>query len=305
MSLLQKKYFEQAGYSVTLSRDVDRYVDNNEKADQANTVKADLYIANHINSFSTSSPNGAEVYCQVNPSYSAKSREVAQKAVANISTMFYNRGVKTKTQDEGRDWFCVLRETRMPAVLVEHCFISNSGDLAKLNDASHVDTMAKAVVKAVCDTMLNPPVDPLVDPPVDLPLDTDYTYPTESKRLTQKFSTDHTALDIASGLCSPIYAFADGTVSFTNAYSGSWLPGSVEDTEEMRRSMKSMGNMISINYNNPDASKVSGAYARTVYMHMKEDALVKAGTLVKKGQVVGYMGSTRRSSGTHLHLIDS
>ncbi len=115
-----------------------------------------MYIANHINSFSTSSPNGVEVYCQVNPNFTAKSRAVAQNAVANLSTMFNSRGVKTRAQDDGRDWYCVLRETDMPAVLVEHCFISNSADLAKLNDPSHIVTMAKAVVKAVCDAMPNP-----------------------------------------------------------------------------------------------------------------------------------------------------
>ncbi len=155
LSLLQKQYFEQAGYNVTLSRDVDCFVDNSFKASQANKVNADLYIANHINSVEATSPNGVEVYYQVNPAFTAKGKAVAQKAVANLSTIFNSRGIKTRTQDDGRDYYCVLRETRMPALLIEHGFISNIQDLAKLNDGSNIVAMAKAVVKAVCDTVPN------------------------------------------------------------------------------------------------------------------------------------------------------
>lgn len=43
--------------------------------------------------------------------------------------------------------------------------------------------------------------------------------------------------------------------------------------------------------------------AVTIYCHFKKDTLrVKKGDLVKRGDVLGYMGSTGRSTGAHLHL---
>ncbi len=72
---------------------------------------------------------------------------------------------------------------------------------------------------------------------------------------------------------SPIKAIQNGTVSQT---------GSKSD----------MGNYVIINHNNGYNS---------VYMHMSK-IIAKTGDAVVKGQVIGLMGSTGRSTGTHLHL---
>ena len=43
-----------------------------------------------------------------------------------------------------------------------------------------------------------------------------------------------------------------------------------------------------------------GQGVETIYMHMEKLA-VEPGTLVKQGDVLGYVGTTGRSSGPHLH----
>jgi N-acetylmuramoyl-L-alanine amidase len=45
--------------------------------------------------------------------------------------------------------YALLRETRMPAVLVEPAFISNPDEEKKLEDPDHLNALAAAIVSAV------------------------------------------------------------------------------------------------------------------------------------------------------------
>lgn len=86
----------------------------------------------------------------------------------------------------------------------------------------------------------------------------------------------HNALDIAgTGYGSPIYAANNGVIE-TKTYHYSY------------------GNYIMINHNN-------GYYS--VYAHMSSFAKnVSVGSTVSRGQIIGYVGSTGRASGPHLHF---
>jgi murein DD-endopeptidase MepM/ murein hydrolase activator NlpD len=82
----------------------------------------------------------------------------------------------------------------------------------------------------------------------------------------------HKGLDIAAPYGAPIYAATDGVVTFAGRNRG-------------------YGNFVKIAH--------AGAYA-TGYGHMSRIA-VRSGTRVRKGQVIGYIGSTGLSTGPHLH----
>ncbi|ADU30621.1 peptidoglycan DD-metalloendopeptidase family protein [Evansella cellulosilytica] len=107
--------------------------------------------------------------------------------------------------------------------------------------------------------------------------------PTEGGRITSTFgnridpitrsSSFHSGIDIASTLNTPIYATADGTVTEAGWDSGGY------------------GRMVVIKHND--------AY-ETVYAHLNSIE-VSAGDYVKKGEMIGGMGSTGRSTGVHLH----
>lgn len=82
----------------------------------------------------------------------------------------------------------------------------------------------------------------------------------------------HSGLDFGAPANAPVYAAAEGTVASA-------------DTDS------SHGNNIIINHTN--------GY-KTWYMHLNEFK-VKKGDAVKKGQEIGLVGSTGRSTGAHLH----
>ncbi len=84
----------------------------------------------------------------------------------------------------------------------------------------------------------------------------------------------HSGLDFAAKPGTAIYAMADGIVSlamYKNDY----------------------GNHIIIKHDNN---------LETLYAHMIRLPLLKKGDFVKKGQIIGYVGSTGYSTGPHLHL---
>lgn len=85
----------------------------------------------------------------------------------------------------------------------------------------------------------------------------------------------HSGQDIGAPMNTPIVAADSGSVGIAaNGWNGGY------------------GNYVVINHGNGRA---------TLYAHMNSIA-VKAGSAVKKGDVIGYVGSTGKSTGPHLHF---
>ncbi len=82
----------------------------------------------------------------------------------------------------------------------------------------------------------------------------------------------HTGVDMAAPKGTPIYATADGVVSREKGGSG-------------------YGIVVIINH---------GYSYKTVYAHMSKK-VVKPGQRVKRGEIIGYVGNTGLSFGSHLH----
>jgi murein DD-endopeptidase MepM/ murein hydrolase activator NlpD len=82
----------------------------------------------------------------------------------------------------------------------------------------------------------------------------------------------HGGLDFGGGYGAPIYAVTDGRVRFAGRNGG-------------------YGNQVRLTHPNGLSSS---------YSHMSR-AAVRSGQRVKRGQVIGYIGSTGLSTGPHLH----
>ncbi len=90
----------------------------------------------------------------------------------------------------------------------------------------------------------------------------------------------HEGIDIAAPRNTPIYAVQEGAVIFSG-----WKGG--------------YGNCVIIDHKYPDIPKVP--HLQTKYGHASR-LLVKKGQYVKRGDIIGYVGSTGRSTGPHLHF---
>lgn len=108
-------------------------------------------------------------------------------------------------------------------------------------------------------------------------------WPTDSTYITSRFgsrsdpfhgsSAFHAGLDIGGDMGDPVYAAADGKVIASNY--------------DMMK-----GNYLIIDH---------GSSLTTRYLHLSERS-IRTGERVSKGQMIGKMGSTGRSTGAHLHF---
>ena len=129
-----KAKLERYGFKVVMSRDQFGSYSGNDylyRVQRCVNQGAQAFVSFHINSGS-SAAHGAEVYAPTNngSSYTSASVELAQKVMNNLQALGLTyRGV---FQMEIGDEFAVIRcarEQGIPGILIEHGFISNSGDV--------------------------------------------------------------------------------------------------------------------------------------------------------------------------------
>lgn len=103
-----------------------------EIVDTANYSGADIFVSIHCNSAANPSAKGTETFYCAGSSTGKKIAECVQKSIiANLQTV--DRGVKVDTQSAA-GYLYVLRQTAMPAILIELAFLSNEDDAKLLRD---------------------------------------------------------------------------------------------------------------------------------------------------------------------------
>ena len=142
IALALGKLLKSKNYTVKYSRKNDKYLSLTERTNLANDWKADIFISVHNNS-SESSISGFESYIyngEVDAQTKRLQSEVHDAVAKNINTS--DRGQK-------RDNLAVVRQTKMPAVLIEYAFITNKQDEKIL--INQVDNLARWTSAGVSD----------------------------------------------------------------------------------------------------------------------------------------------------------
>lgn len=105
-----------------------------QRVNIANQAKADLYVSIHFDCYNRQA-HGTGTFA-----VSKVGKKYAQRVVDEIAKLgFFNRGVK-----DGGGYF-VIRNTAMPAILIECCFCDSKRDM----DMYDVQKMATAIVEGL------------------------------------------------------------------------------------------------------------------------------------------------------------
>lgn len=127
--------------NVVMTRDVDEYPTRSERVALANQLQADLFVSIHGNSVLASpQASGTETYYYQRSSSKDLANVIHKHVVKALG--FKDRGVK-----EGN--LQVIRETTMPAVLLEIGFLSNLAEEKALFTEAVQDKAAQAIVTGI------------------------------------------------------------------------------------------------------------------------------------------------------------
>ena len=143
VAYLLRSELEKSGFEVVMTRERDVYVSLADRCRIANNSKADLFVSIHCDAWHDVTVKGisTHVYLGANEF----SHRVGDAILETLLIMFpehVNRGVKMSN-------FYVLRNTIMPAVLIECEFLSNPATRAFLKEPENQLSIAQAIVAGI------------------------------------------------------------------------------------------------------------------------------------------------------------
>lgn len=151
IAIILKDYLEQSGASVSITRLDDSALDKNKRQDLkkrlelANKDNVDLFISIHQNSFPQENVKGAQVFYY---NKSEKGKILAnniQKRLQQVVDINNNRIAKENST------YYLLKNTKIPSVIVECGFLSNSTENKLLQNHNYQKRVAWALYMGIQD----------------------------------------------------------------------------------------------------------------------------------------------------------
>lgn len=157
-----------AGVTVILSRSQNETIAVSDRVDRALAADADMFVSLHCNSYTSSTANGAEVWVPNTSPFNYNETRVPGYALGSkildklVSLGFRDRDVEVRNSADGTkypdgsvaDYYTAIYRSRLsgtPGIIVEHGFVTNPDDAAKLRDASWRTKMGVADATAIAE----------------------------------------------------------------------------------------------------------------------------------------------------------
>lgn len=144
---LVRQYLDQLGYHVVMTRNTDHFISLPKRVEIASQADANIFVSVHFNSSRSPEAQGIEVFfcdSKEDKIRSTASRKLADSILSRVirRTTAHSRGVKKGN-------FYVIRETSMPAVLVEGGFISNAEERNLLKSRDYQEKLARGIADGI------------------------------------------------------------------------------------------------------------------------------------------------------------
>ncbi|MEC7838474.1 MAG: N-acetylmuramoyl-L-alanine amidase [Chlamydiota bacterium] len=135
------------GYQTIMTRKDDRFIELSDRAKFANDRRPKLFVSVHYNAADNRAAKGIEVYYYKSEKDRLRSEESKKLAASVLDTVISSTKAKSRGVKHGN--FAVIRETNMPAILVEGGFMTNNEEMIKIRDASYMKKIAWGIAQGI------------------------------------------------------------------------------------------------------------------------------------------------------------
>jgi N-acetylmuramoyl-L-alanine amidase len=144
---LVKQYLDQLGYHVVMTRNTDDFISLPRRVEIATQAQGNIFVSVHFNSSRSPEAQGIEVF--FHDSKDDRSRTGASKKLADAVLSRVIRRTSAQSRGVKKGNFYVIRETSMPAILVEGGFISNLDERTLLKSRDYQEKIARGIADGV------------------------------------------------------------------------------------------------------------------------------------------------------------
>lgn len=142
-----KDYLQNLGHQVKMTRSEDIFIPLSKRAEIANEANARLFVSIHYNSAPSIEAKGIEVFyykSETDILRTNTSKDLAKDVLDSLISFSKakSRGVKAGN-------YAVIRETKMPAILVEGGFLTNEEELQKIKDPQYLKQIAWGIAQGI------------------------------------------------------------------------------------------------------------------------------------------------------------
>jgi N-acetylmuramoyl-L-alanine amidase len=140
-ALRLQKLLERAGLRTVMTRSTDVFVPLSVRSAIANAERDAIFVSIHYNASPRSSAHGIETYSNDNRGAVLAAR-IQRQIINRVSTV--NRGIRSAE-------YYVLRNCRLPAVLVECGFLTNSSEAQLALTAAYREEVAEQIASGILE----------------------------------------------------------------------------------------------------------------------------------------------------------
>jgi len=140
-----KRCLEKMGYRVSLTRSRDFFVPLKRRTFVANRARAGIFVSLHFNSCPNKQAHGIEIYYYDGKNNRAGISRLLARCILN--RMIFRTKAKPRGVKKGK--YLVIRETKMPSILIEGGFLTNISERNNVRKREYLMKIARGIAEGI------------------------------------------------------------------------------------------------------------------------------------------------------------